>query len=159
MQMQLEHGDCLERMRLLQAESVDVVVTSPPYNLGIGYGTYRDTVPRDAYLKWTVDWCREAKRLLKPDGSFFLNLGAAPSNPMLPHEVLLALRDATLFCKTLSTGSNGLPSRHAPERRSQAAISNRSTRDGSILTLTAIPSPCAMKAKTQRAQSRRSWNC
>jgi site-specific DNA-methyltransferase (adenine-specific) len=70
-----------------------VVVTSPPYNLGVGYGTYHDTLPRDAYLKWTVDWCCEVKRLLEPKGSFFLNIGAAPSNPMLPYEVILSLRE------------------------------------------------------------------
>ena len=34
----LIHGDCLLQMRELPAESVDVVVTSPPYNLGIKYG-------------------------------------------------------------------------------------------------------------------------
>ena len=44
-------------------------------------------------MKWVVEWCREVKRLLKPNGSFFLNIGAAPSNPMLPHEVVLSLRD------------------------------------------------------------------
>jgi site-specific DNA-methyltransferase (adenine-specific) len=100
MEPKLIHGDCLFAMRELPAESVDVVVTSPPYNLGIGYGAYRDTVPRDAYLKWTVEWCREVKRLLKPNGSFFLNIGAAPSNPMLPHEVVLSLRDEFVLQNT-----------------------------------------------------------
>lgn len=100
MQPKLIHGDCLLVMRDLPAESADVVVTSPPYNLGIGYGAYRDTVPRDAYLKWTVEWCREVKRLLKPNGSFFLNIGAAPSNPMLPHEVVLSLRDEFVLQNT-----------------------------------------------------------
>jgi hypothetical protein len=103
MEPKLIHGDCLLVMRELAAESVDVVVTSPPYNLGIGYGTYRDTMPREAYLKWTVEWCREVKRLLKPNGSFFLNIGAAPSNPMLPYEVILSPRDlhgSAVFGKT-----------------------------------------------------------
>jgi site-specific DNA-methyltransferase (adenine-specific) len=58
MEPKLIHGDCLPVMRELAAESVDLIVTSPPYNLGIGYGTYRDTVPRDEYLRWTVEWCR-----------------------------------------------------------------------------------------------------
>ena len=100
MEPKLIHGDCLFVMRELPAESVDVVVTSPPYNLGIGYGKYRDTVPREAYLKWTVEWCREVKRLLKPNGSFFLNIGAAPSNPWLPHEVVLSLRDEFVLQNT-----------------------------------------------------------
>jgi site-specific DNA-methyltransferase (adenine-specific) len=100
MESNLVHGDCLEVMRELTAASVDVVVTSPPYNLGIGYGVYRDTVPREAYLRWAVDWCREVKRLLKDKGSFFLNIGAAPSNPMLPHEVVIALRDEFVLQNT-----------------------------------------------------------
>jgi site-specific DNA-methyltransferase (adenine-specific) len=94
------HGDCIEAMRQVPTASVDLVVTSPPYNLGIGYGTYRDTVPREEYLRWTVEWCREVKRLLKPNGSFFLNIGAAPSNPMLPHEVVIALRDVFVLQNT-----------------------------------------------------------
>src|SRR6185369_13972096 len=45
-------------------------------------------------------WCREVKRLLRPNGSFFLNIGAAPSNPMLPHEVVLSLRDEFVLQNT-----------------------------------------------------------
>jgi len=52
MEPKLIHGDCLHVMSELPADSVDVVVTSPPYNLGIDYGTYRDTAPRDEYLGW-----------------------------------------------------------------------------------------------------------
>ncbi len=84
----------------MPADSVDVVVTSPPYNLGIDYGTYSDSAPREDYLRWTLDWCREVKRLLKSNGSFFLNIGASPSNPMLPHEIILALRDEFVLQNT-----------------------------------------------------------
>ena len=72
-------------------ESVDLVVTSPPYNLGIAYGVYQDSRPLDEYLDWCRIWAAELKRVLKPEGSFFLNIGAAPSNPLLPHQLLLAL--------------------------------------------------------------------
>jgi site-specific DNA-methyltransferase (adenine-specific) len=41
-----------------------------------------------------VSWSKEIGRLLKDDGSFFLNLGACPSNPLLPHELLLAIKRA-----------------------------------------------------------------
>ena len=96
----LIHGDCLATMRGLSAQSVDVTVTSPPYNLGIKYGKYDDTKAHDEFLVWTVDWCREVKRLLKEDGSFFLNVGSAPSNPMFPHEVVLALREVFVLQNT-----------------------------------------------------------
>ena len=38
------HGDCLEIFGQLPPHSVDVIVTSPPYNLGIAYGEYEDTL-------------------------------------------------------------------------------------------------------------------
>ncbi len=47
------HGDCLDLLARLEPESVDVVVTSPPYNLGIRYRSYDDTLPRRDYLRWT----------------------------------------------------------------------------------------------------------
>jgi site-specific DNA-methyltransferase (adenine-specific) len=94
-------GDCIEGMRGLPADSVDVVVTSPPYNLDIGYRSYRDDAPREAYLDWCELWCAEVRRVLKPDGSFFLNVGAAPANPWFPHEVVLRLRPLFVLQNTL----------------------------------------------------------
>jgi site-specific DNA-methyltransferase (adenine-specific) len=94
------HGDCLLQMRDLAAGSIDVAVTSPPYNLGIKYGKYDDTSERADYLRWTVEWCREVKRLLNDHGSFFLNVGSSPRNPMFPHEVVLALREVFVLQNT-----------------------------------------------------------
>jgi site-specific DNA-methyltransferase (adenine-specific) len=85
----LRHGDCVAGMRALRRGSVDLVVTSPPYNLGIGYSRHRDDEPREKYLAWSETWAREIFRVLKNDGSFFLNVGASPKNPMLPHELAL----------------------------------------------------------------------
>ena len=93
--IQIEQIDCVEGMKRLEAGSVDVVVTSPPYNLGIKYGKYDDTQSREKYLEWSLAWATEVKRLLKPDGSFFLNIGAAPANPLLPHQ--LAIEFSKLF--------------------------------------------------------------
>ena len=89
----LHHEDCLAGMRAMPDESVDLVVTSPPYNLGINYGTYKDTSKRSEFIRWCHEWATEVHRLLKPGGSFFLNLGAAPKNPLLPHQLLLALTE------------------------------------------------------------------
>ncbi len=79
--------DCVAGMGKLPDDSVDLVVTSPPYNLGIRYGKFRDKDNRQSYLSWCRLWAKEIKRLLKTDGSFFLNVGSAPSNPMLPHQI------------------------------------------------------------------------
>ncbi len=93
----LHNKDCVAGMKGLASGSVDVVVTSPPYNLGIEYRSYDDRGPREPFLAWCVEWAREVKRLLADDGSFFLNLGASPRNPLLPHQLLLALATEDLF--------------------------------------------------------------
>ena len=87
----LEAVDCVEGMVKMPEASVDLVVTSPPYNLGINYRKYEDSRSRDDYLTWCCQWARGIKRVLKDNGSFFLNIGAAPSNPLLPHQLVLAL--------------------------------------------------------------------
>ena len=97
MAFRLEHGDCLAGMREMANGSVDLVVTSPPYNLGIEYSSYDDTQGREEFLVWCCDWAREVQRLLGDNGSFFLNVGAAPSNPLFPHQVLLALTTPGFF--------------------------------------------------------------
>ncbi|MBI1875463.1 MAG: site-specific DNA-methyltransferase [Acidobacteria bacterium] len=85
-------GDCLDLLARLERASVDVVVTSPPYNLGIRYSTYRDSLPRDQYLDWTAHWVQAVARVLARDGSLFLNVGAKPSDPWAALDVAQAVR-------------------------------------------------------------------
>src|ERR1043166_3194124 len=89
----LQVTDCIEGMKKLPEGSMDIVVTSPPYNLGIKYRGYEDTKTREEYLKWSCDWARGVKRVLHEKGSFFLNLGGCPSNPLIPHELIVALKE------------------------------------------------------------------
>ncbi len=91
--MNLLHGDCLKVLPTLPENSVDLVVTSPPYNLGIAYNSFKDTSPREEFLAWCRAWSAEVKRLMTDDASFFLNIGAAPANPLLPHQLVLALTE------------------------------------------------------------------
>ena len=67
-------------------------MTSPPYNLGIRYNTYQDTLGQDEYLQWTGDWVAAAARVLKPEGSLFLNVGTRPSDPWTALDVAQAAR-------------------------------------------------------------------
>ena len=97
----LRLGDCVAAMSQLPAQSIDLVVTSPPYNLGIRYGKFADTAGRNSYLSWCEEWARQVRRVLQPNGSFFLNLGASPKNPMLPHELILRLRDLFVLQNTI----------------------------------------------------------
>ena len=68
-------GDCLEGMKELDDKSIDLVVTSPPYNLDIQYSKYKDKKPRDQYLSWLSDVFLECKRILMDDGHLFINMG------------------------------------------------------------------------------------
>ena len=97
----LRRQDCIKGMSRLLDASVDLVVTSPPYNLGISYGKYSDHQDRQSYLSWCGEWAAQIRRILKPDGSFFLNIGAAPSNPMLPHEIVMTLREFFVLQNTI----------------------------------------------------------
>jgi len=97
----LRREDCIAGMPRLADESVDLVVTSPPYNLGISYGKYSDRQDRRSYLSWCGEWAAEIRRVLSSDASFFLNIGAAPSNPMLPHEIAMTLRELFVLQNTI----------------------------------------------------------
>ena len=88
-------------MARLPGASIDLVVTSPPYNIGVRYGKYSDRQDRQSYLRWCAEWAAQLRRVLKPSGSFFLNIGSAPSNPMLPHEIVLQLRDFFVLQNTI----------------------------------------------------------
>ena len=91
--MNLLHDDCMATLPTLDASSFDLVVTSPPYNLGIAYKSFKDTAPREEFLNWCKAWATQLKRVMADDASFFLNVGAAPANPLMPHQLILALTD------------------------------------------------------------------
>ena len=97
----LRHGDCVAGMAELPDSSVDVVVTSPPYNIGIRYRSHDDDRPREEYLAWSEQWAGQVQRVLKPEGSFFLNVAGSPANPWLPHELVLRLRPLFTLQNTL----------------------------------------------------------
>jgi site-specific DNA-methyltransferase (adenine-specific) len=85
-------GDCLDCLPALGPTRFDVVVTSPPYNLGIEYGTYDDTVPRADYLQWTGRWVEAIARTVSANGSLFLNVGAKPKDPWVAMDIAQAVR-------------------------------------------------------------------
>jgi len=87
------HGDCIEVMRTLPADSVDAVITSPPYAMQ-RKATYGG-VPESDYPAWTVAWMAEVRRLLKRDGSAIINIRPHIKNGQISDYVLrtrLALR-------------------------------------------------------------------
>jgi len=81
-------GDCVAGMeQLITPASVDVVVTSPPYNLGKDYTSYNDNKSPEEYLAWCQEWGSQIAKSLKEDGSLFLNIGASSGNLLFPFEV------------------------------------------------------------------------
>jgi modification methylase len=87
-------GDCLEVMKQIPDASLDLIVTSPPYNLknstgnGMkdgrggkwagaalvnGYSHYDDNLPHEKYVEWQRNCLREMLRLIKEDGAIFYN--------------------------------------------------------------------------------------
>ena len=97
----LRPEDCVKGMSQLPNEDVDLVVTSPPYNLGVRYAKFSDRQNRQSYLRWCREWAAQVRHVLESDGSFFLNIGSAPSNPMLPHEIAIELRDLFVLQNTI----------------------------------------------------------
>jgi site-specific DNA-methyltransferase (adenine-specific) len=85
-------GDCLEILPAIDAGSVDVVVTSPPYNLGLSYRGYDDRRTEDDYLHWLTRAACAVRRVMKSDASFFLNVSGSSSAPWLPFELIVRLR-------------------------------------------------------------------
>jgi modification methylase len=80
MNIDLKLGDCLEVMKQLPSESVDLVLTSPPYNLGNTHHTgnkrhkaYEDNLPEKDYQEWQVKVLQESYRVLKETGSLIYN--------------------------------------------------------------------------------------
>lgn len=86
--------DCLEGMKQIDDQSIDLIVTSPPYNIrnttgggftsqkgrwnnpkGLkkGYGEYQDNMPHEQYVKWQRDCLKEMCRITKETGAIFYN--------------------------------------------------------------------------------------
>ncbi len=100
--LDLYQADCFEGMKtIVQPLSVDVVFTSPPYNLGIKYSAYNDQISRQDYLEWLDKWADQVKRVLKTDGSLFLNVAGKPSDPWGPFEAARVMRDHFFLLNTI----------------------------------------------------------
>src|SRR5688500_13383260 len=97
-------ADCLDVFRALPDASLSVIVTSPPYNLGVEYRSYDDSLPRRQYLEWTGAWTAAAARCLEPQGSLFLNLGAKPTDPWGAMDIAQASAGAAARRRDLAVG-------------------------------------------------------
>jgi site-specific DNA-methyltransferase (adenine-specific) len=84
--------DCITGLKEnVKDKSADVVVTSPPYNIGTSYSSYKDDLPREKYLTWIEEVGIAIKQALTDDGSFFLNIGNKPKDPWRAWDVAYIL--------------------------------------------------------------------
>jgi DNA modification methylase len=68
-------GEATSKLKDLQAESVDLIIADPPYNLNKDYGNKSDSKSFDEYISFTKDWTKEATRILKPNGTIYVFMG------------------------------------------------------------------------------------
>ena len=92
-------GDCLEIMKDMPDESIDCIITSPPYNkhsanrkcsdtdtwkrANIDYGDFKDNLEPKEYIKQQTQVLKEATKIIKSDGSIFYNTKAVIANHRL----------------------------------------------------------------------------
>jgi site-specific DNA-methyltransferase (adenine-specific) len=113
-QQEIIVADCLSELGTMPSQSIDAVVTSPPYNIGAAYHLYDDRKPRAAYIQWMLEIGKEIARVLKPDGAYFLNLGSTNVDPLFHFEITLALRNIFLiqnhiiWIKSISIGEDSV---------------------------------------------------
>lgn len=93
-------GNSLAVMRRIDDATIDLVVTSPPYALEFKkeYGN----VAKERYVEWFLPFAEEIKRILKPDGSFVLNIGGSynsgyPTRSIYHFKLLVALCEELSF--------------------------------------------------------------
>jgi site-specific DNA-methyltransferase (adenine-specific) len=68
------NGDCIEVMKTLPESTIDLIVTSCPYGVGIAYDVHNDDVIFDEYVEFSENWLTQAFRVLKDDGRIALNI-------------------------------------------------------------------------------------
>lgn len=99
--------DCVETMsKRLKPKSVDIVITSPPYNMtkrkgGVSdtgrYDVYTDWKTEEEYCEWTYDIFNNIKRVLKDDGVILYNFSYSIENPSLPYKLVAGIEQNTDF--------------------------------------------------------------
>lgn len=97
--------DCIEGMKKMEEHSIDIVLTSPPYNTGRNSGSMENHEKRydiylerkQDYIKWTVDIFKEFSKIVKQNGCVLYNLSYGNENPTDMYRAINAICDETDF--------------------------------------------------------------
>lgn len=111
--IKIYNEDCIKFLEKSEKETVDIVVTSPPYNFNKKYNQYNDKISEDQYVEWLADVSLKLKEVLKDNGSYFLNLGFRNNNPLLHYKVaekisnFLKLQNTIVWAKSIVVNNEG----------------------------------------------------
>tara|TARA_Y100001973_G_scaffold11332_1_gene15428 strand:+ start:53 stop:835 length:783 start_codon:yes stop_codon:yes gene_type:complete len=83
--VKLYNEDCINTIKSLSSSSVDLVITSPPYNIGKKYNIYQDS--RDDYVDWMSKIFNGCCKILKNTGHLFINIMSSKENPFIPYDI------------------------------------------------------------------------
>jgi site-specific DNA-methyltransferase (adenine-specific) len=72
---QIHTGDALKSLKLIESDSVDLIIADPPYNLGKNYGNNHDVKGFREYLEFSEAWLNESQRILAPHGTIYVFMG------------------------------------------------------------------------------------
>ena len=100
--------DCLQNMeRVSKLDLIDIVLTSPPYNMterkggesdSGRYDVYEDWMSEEEYISWTIRLFEGFGNILKPNRSVIYNFSYSIENPALPYKLVSAIEQNTEFC-------------------------------------------------------------
>lgn len=95
-------GDALKVLKKMPPNCIHMAITSPPYNLGISYDTYKDNLDYDFYLKWLKEIWSETKRVLVNGGRLAINIAPTSIKNFKPvhHDISKDLRDLGMIMRT-----------------------------------------------------------
>jgi len=91
---QIINDDCLNFLKKMEEKTIDCVITSPPYNIGIKYDKYKDNkLTEEQYLELMYEIFKELKRVLKDNGSIYLNVGYTNKFPLIDINFIHKIKD------------------------------------------------------------------
>lgn len=98
--IKIYNDDVSNLLNNIKEKEIDIVITSPPYNLGKKYITYKDKIPLNDYVDWLDNVSKDIFKILKDDGSYFLNIGYQNLQPLTP---FLLIQKITQYFKLQNT--------------------------------------------------------
>lgn len=66
------NSDCIEGMKSIDSDSIDLIIADPPYNLDKNFGAWNEKKNKNIWLPWSKEWLDQCNRVLKNGGNIFV---------------------------------------------------------------------------------------